>query len=40
MRALDIEGRAYRCIVLSDWYTLSSVLRVDGKDMTLATLPS
>ena len=35
---LDVDERAYRRIVLGDWYEQGSVLRVDGKGLDLASL--
>ncbi len=36
---LDIDGRPARRVVLGDWYTQGSVLRVDADGMVLETLP-
>jgi UDP-2,3-diacylglucosamine hydrolase len=35
---IDVDGRACRRIVLGDWYTQGSVLRVDAQAMRLAAL--
>ena len=35
---VDVHGHACRRIVLGDWYTQGSVLRVDGENMRLDTL--
>jgi UDP-2,3-diacylglucosamine hydrolase len=37
---IDIDGRACRRIVLGDWYTQGSVLRVDAQGMQLSALTS
>lgn len=39
IHALDIDGRRARRVVLGDWYTQGSVLRVDADGMMLDTLP-
>ena len=36
---IDVNGRACRRIVLGDWYTQGSVLRVDAGGVALSTLP-
>jgi len=38
IHALDIDGRPARRVVLGDWYTQGSVLRVDADGMLLDTL--
>ena len=38
MHEIDVEGRACRRIVLGDWYTQGSVLRVDAQGMRLSTI--
>lgn len=40
VHTLDIHGRACRRIVLGDWYTQGSALRVNAQGMTLAALPA
>jgi UDP-2,3-diacylglucosamine hydrolase len=39
IHALDIDGRRCERIVLGDWYTQGSVLRVDASGMRLSALP-
>jgi UDP-2,3-diacylglucosamine hydrolase len=39
IHGLDVGGRACRRIVLGDWYTQGSVLRVGAQGATLAALP-
>ncbi|HEY1137341.1 MAG TPA: UDP-2,3-diacylglucosamine diphosphatase [Xanthomonadaceae bacterium] len=39
IHGLDIDGRAARRVVLGDWYTQGSVLRVDADGMLLDALP-
>lgn len=39
IHALDVDGRACERVVLGDWYTQSSVLRVDANGMRLSTMP-
>lgn len=39
VHALDIDGRNRERIVLGDWYTQGSVLRVDSDGMRLQSLP-
>jgi len=36
---VEVDGRACRRIVLGDWYTQGSVLRVDANGTTLSALP-
>ena len=36
---IDVHGRACRRIVLGDWYTQGSVLRVDAEHASLAAMP-
>jgi UDP-2,3-diacylglucosamine hydrolase len=39
IHTLDIDGRNCERVVLGDWYTQGSVLRVDGNGMRLSALP-
>lgn len=39
IHSLDIDGRPARRVVLGDWYTQGSVLRVDADGMMLDALP-
>lgn len=39
IHAIDIDGRPARRVVLGDWYTQGSVLRVDADGMLLDALP-
>ncbi len=39
IHALDVGGRARRRIVLGDWYTQGSVLRVDADGAALSVMP-
>ena len=39
IHALDVDGRACRRIVLGDWYTQGSVLRVDADGAALSAMP-
>jgi UDP-2,3-diacylglucosamine hydrolase len=39
IHALDIDGRDCERVVLGDWYTQGSVLRVDAHGMRLSALP-
>lgn len=39
IHALEIDGRPCERIVLGDWYTQGSVLRVDGDGVRLSALP-
>lgn len=39
IHTLDVDGRACRRIVLGDWYTQGSVLRVDADGATLSAMP-
>jgi UDP-2,3-diacylglucosamine hydrolase len=39
IHTLDVDGRECRRVVLGDWYTQGSVLRVDAQDMRLGALP-
>ena len=39
IHAIDVDGRACERVVLGDWYTQGSVLRVDAGGMRLSELP-
>jgi UDP-2,3-diacylglucosamine hydrolase len=39
IHAIDIDKRACERVVLGDWYTQGSVLRVDADGMQLSALP-
>ena len=39
VHALNVDGRACERVVLGDWYTQGSVLRVDANDMRLSAMP-
>ena len=39
IHALDVDGRPCKRIVLGDWYTQGSVLRVDAEGMHLSAMP-
>lgn len=39
IHALDVDGRSCERIVLGDWYTQGSVLRVDASGMRMSALP-
>ena len=39
VHALDFDGRDCERVVLGDWYTQGSVLRVDADGLRLAALP-